>query len=455
LDNHITPSAFLSNEHSDSNQQPQASRRYNAGNELDKLIVKIREQPGFEEFLTAPSEAELRAAAKCGPIVVINVSEYRCDAILVEQHQILSLALPDLNSNDVVNSARRSDLEKNQMLEWLWDAVAHPVLDALGFTQPPSSENWPRLWWIVTGALTKLPIHAAGRHGDGSAETVLDRVMSSYAPSIKAIIYSRRRTAPVVKLSVPEQAVVVDMQDTPGYSSLHFATKEVAVVCNLCKLMGLEPIKPGRRKRDIIPHLSKSKIFHFAGHGRTDNTDPSQSQLLTEDWATDSFTVATLLDMNIRGSAPFMAYLSACGTGQIKNERFFDESIHLISAAQLAGFRHVIGTLWEVNDKSCVDMARITYEGMRDGDMTDESVCRGLHNATRKLRDHWLGAPAKIGNRRSVRKVDGISLPDDETSARSANSGDQRDDGLLRDFTLCDKEETVPLHWIPYVHFGV
>ncbi|KAI3331715.1 CHAT domain-containing protein [Xylariaceae sp. AK1471] len=448
LDHPITRSTFLSDEYNVPNHQLQASRRYNAGNELDKLIVKIRESPGFEDFLTAPGEADMRAAAKCGPIIFINVSEYRCDAILVEQHQIRSLALPDLKSRDAMNWAQSSNVKKSQMLEWLWDAVARPVLDALGFTQPPSSENWPRVWWIATGALTKLPIHAAGRHGNGSAETVLDRVMSSYAPSIKAIIYGRRRAAPVATFSVSEQAVLVDMQDTPGQSSLHFATKEVAMIYDLCKLIGLEPVKPGRRKRDIIPHLSKSRIFHFAGHGRTDNIDPSQSQLLLEDWMTDSFTVATLLDMNIREHAPFMAYLSACGTGQIKNEKFFDESIHLISAAQLAGFRHVIGTLWEVNDESCVDMAMVTYEGMRDGGMTDDSVCRGLHNATRRLRDRWLSASVQIIHKRD------ISLGD-TTNDWSANDGDKREDGLPRDVDLYDDKETRPLHWVPYVHFGV
>ncbi|KAF2189925.1 hypothetical protein K469DRAFT_519559, partial [Zopfia rhizophila CBS 207.26] len=68
----------------------------------------------------------------------------------------------------------------------------------------------------------------------------------------------------------------------------------------------------------------------------------------------------------------------------------FDESIHLISACQLAGFRHVTGTLWDVNDESCVDMAKTTYQEIIHGGLTDESVCLGLHKATRKLRDHWL-----------------------------------------------------------------
>jgi len=39
-----------------------------------------------------------------------------------------------------------------------------------------------------------------------------------------------------------------------------------------------------------------------------------------------------------------------CGTGEVKNDSLIDEGLHLISACQLAGFRHVIGTLWVVRD---------------------------------------------------------------------------------------------------------
>jgi CHAT domain-containing protein len=44
--------------------------------------------------------------------------------------------------------------------------------------------------------------------------------------------------------------------------------------------------------------------------------------------------------------------------------------IHLVSAFQLAGFRHVIGTLWEVSDPHCVGIAIVIYETLRDEGMT-------------------------------------------------------------------------------------
>jgi len=225
---------------------------------------------------------------------------------------------------------------------------------------------------------------------------------------------------------------------------------------DLCRLMGFNPIEPGRRKQDVISHLPNCKIFHFAGHGHTDTTDPSQSRLLLDDWRSDPLTVATLLETNLREGSPFLAYLSACGTGQIKDNKSVDESIHLISACQLAGFRHVIGTLWDVNDESCVDVSRITYKEIRNEGMADESVCRGLHKAIRELRQRWLDESLMASREnRSVRKVD-IRLAENGTWPRITSDGDQRDGRSPRDAVLWgDDEETQPFPWVPYVHFGV
>lgn len=127
------------------------------------------------------------------------------------------------------------------------------------------------------------------------------------------------------------------------------------------------------------------RIFHFAVHGQSDPTEPSQSRLLLEDWATDPLTVSDLRDYKLQENPPFLGYLSACSTSANTADRLADEGIHLVSAFQLAGFRHVAGTLWEVSDKHCVDVARVLYETLRDEDMTDVAVCRGLHQALRAL----------------------------------------------------------------------
>ncbi|TVY64104.1 putative 30S ribosomal protein S17-like protein [Fusarium oxysporum f. sp. cubense] len=442
LDPPVARDSFHQDDHAGFTQQARATRRYDAGNKLDEVIAEIQRQPGFEDFLAAPSEEELRAAATCGPVVVINTSEYRCDAILVEHHQIRSVPLP----KDMDKTARNHDPGKIETLEWLWDTVAHPILDALGFNHrhDPLLKEWPRIWWVATGIMTKFPLHAAGRHNDPSTESasVLDRVMSSYSSSIKTVIKSRRRGHGEDASSA--RALLVAMKHTPEQSSLPFAAREIEMIGDMVKRMNLEPIEPGQHKHDTMAHLPQCKVFHFAGHGHTDGHDPMRSLLLLEDGKENPLTVANLLEVNLRKHLPFLAYLCACGTGRIRDKRFIDESIHLISACQLAGFRHVIGTLWEVNHELCVDMERITYEGMRDGSVTDESVCRGLHNATRQLRDRWLNKTLS-----SVAKVES-ALVEDETCGGGATAGD----GRPRDVIPCD-DEARPLYWVPYVHFGV
>jgi tetratricopeptide (TPR) repeat protein len=431
--------------------QGEWTQHYNTSNELNEVIIEIRQQPGFEDFLIAPDGKEMQAAAMSGPIIVINVSTRRCDAILVERHQIRVLPLPHLDIKEIRKNVQRGSLGSPIVLEWLWDVAANPIMDALGFTGPPFADNWPHIWWIPTGLLSKFPLHAAGRHRSGFAETVLDRAMSSYSTSIKAIIHSRRRR---IISTAPAKVLLVAMQNTPEHSSLPFSVKEVAMLHNLCRSAGFNSIEPGRTKEDVISHLPSCMIFHFAGHGYTDTKNPLRSTLLLDDWRGNPLTVATLLEMNLREGSPFLAYLSACGTGQIEDNKSVDESIHLISACQLAGFRHVIGTLWKVNDETCVDVSRVTYREIQNEDMTDESVCRGLHKAVRELRQRWLDQSLRWEDR-SAKKAD-THLTDNTSWPRNTRDGSQCNDRLPRVVVLCDDDEdTQFLPWAPYVHFGV
>ncbi|KAF5612368.1 30S ribosomal S17P protein [Fusarium subglutinans] len=404
-----------------------ANRRGEASEELEHLIGEIRKHPGFSDFLEPPNEDDYRAAASSGPVVVINLSKFRCDAILVEQHQIRSLPLPDLTV-DKMNEKESSDsLTSPLMMEWLWDIAAGPILQELGIQGPPPDDDWPHIWWVPTGRLSRLPFHAFGHHHPGSTKTVLDRVISSYSSSIQALINGRKLRSD----SAQDKAVLVAMEDTTGQIKLPFVKEEVSAIAKLCKSMNLESRVPEQHKQAVLKELHNCKVFHFAGHGKTDG-NPSQSGLLLTDGI---LTVSELMDINLRRNAPFLAYLSACGTGQIGGNAFFDESIHLISACQLAGFQHVVGTLWEVSDKSCVEISQTVYESIRDEGFSNRSVCWGLHKATRQLRDKWLSTPEQH--------------PD-----RMASS--ERDEIWSRDILSCgeDEEKMKKLVWVPFVHFG-
>lgn len=81
-----------------------------------------------------------------------------------------------------------------------------------------------------------------------------------------------------------------------------------------------------------IPLLRDCENFHFAGHGFADAMDPSRSPLRLLDWMENHLTVTDMVSRNLRDRKPFLAYLSACGTGQIGGAKHLDESVHLIRA---------------------------------------------------------------------------------------------------------------------------
>jgi hypothetical protein len=93
----------------------------------------VRVQPGFHNVLLSPTADELVAAADPDPIIVVNLSSYRCDAFLIQRSRVRLLELPDLTMKEVQERARDLRLSRlgasphlSPLLRWLWDIVARP-----------------------------------------------------------------------------------------------------------------------------------------------------------------------------------------------------------------------------------------------------------------------------------------------------------------------------------------
>ncbi|OJJ84361.1 CHAT domain-containing protein [Aspergillus glaucus CBS 516.65] len=281
------------------------------------------------------------AAANRGPLVVLNANRYRCDAFIIKQDHIGALNLPHLHLEDVPKMAQMMRTDITPVLGWLWNVMAQHALEYLGFDRRPSGNNWPHVWWIPIGILGRIPIHAAGNHFNGSHEMVLDRVVPSYSGSVKALWY-------------------VSMPQTLGQSSLHFASDEMNMLRDICPSLNLQNIESAQpTKAQVICHLKGCTVFHFAGHGISDSTEPSASSLILDDWQKNRLTVGDLRDLRLEENSPFLSYLSACSTGGPSGK-------HLTPI---------------------VEIARIFYETLRKEGMTDDAVSRGLHRAIREFRD--------------------------------------------------------------------
>jgi CHAT domain-containing protein len=140
-------------------------------------------------------------------------------------------------------------------------------------------------------------------------------------------------------------------------------------------------------KAAVLNHLPDCAIAHFACHGASHPTDPCQSRLLLHDHESDPLTVASLTPVQLNHAQ--LAYLSACRTAAIDTADLLDEAIALTSAFQLAGFPHVVGTLWEIDDQTAVTIADTFYTHLRtpDGTIDTGQAAWALHQAVRGLRD--------------------------------------------------------------------
>ncbi|GLA04619.1 hypothetical protein AnigIFM60653_004674 [Aspergillus niger] len=455
------------------------NRRIYMQQDFNRLVETIRSETGLSNFLLPPSEEEMMDAACQGAIVMINVGT-RSDAIVIEKHRISSISLPYL-SMEVVDRIAGEFTKSNSyvlhtssflpsVLEWLWVVLARPVLDYLGYLHPPEQgQPWPHIWWIPTWRLVYFPIHAAGIHNKNTDETVLDRVVSSYASSVRSLIHSRQGALPETPSSTtkPQQALLISMPETPKQSSLPFAVNEITTINPLIQEIGLTPThREGGNTNEVLQLMKSSTILHFAGHGMSHASDPTQSCLLTQDWFTNPLTVEKLRQENLQDTSPFLAYLSSCSTGANKNLKLADETIHLVNACQLAGFRHAIGALWEVSDQHCVEVAKGVYETLKEEGLTDEAVARGLHRAIRRVRDSCrdftMRKHASTGMKAKEEEEDNIDkrLGSLEREFRALGIDAKLGvNGLERDIEPAEDSPGFEIHaasflWVPYFHHG-
>ena len=274
------------------------ARRRELSDERDELIARIRTLSGHQRFLLPPTLSQLTSEAADGPIIMINISRIRCDAIILRPDDVLVDPLHDVTPDRLAERIRtfltaledirsaRFDIDRreraeqviSQTLAWLRDAIAGPVLETLGLTSRNSAttQGWPKVWWSPAGLMSFLPIHAAGHHGDRASaglRTALDCVVSSYTPTVRALAHLRRQ------LRAPRQEprmLIVAVQHTPGQRDRTGTAREAELVKE--RFPGALVLREEQASRQrILDSLAVSTWAHFACHGYTNINDPARS----------------------------------------------------------------------------------------------------------------------------------------------------------------------------------
>ena len=384
-----------------SDQPGTASRRQQLAADRSAVIAEIQAcgVPDLADFRRPPTLAEL-AGALPGPVVVVNVSEYRSDALILAEGKLRVLECPGLTpaalhghltrfdqaladlaaaADDAAADAAWPELEDafHGAARWLWDVLAQRVLEQLGLAGKSLAGNLgiaagaggpreaPRIWWVPTGELARFPLHAAGYHGSAHSapRSVLSRVVSSYATSLTSLRQAVTSRAPE---HPPDGAVpgvlAVAMPHTPALGpagDLPSAMAEMAVVSRHFP-MAVTLAGAGATRAATLAAIGSASIAHFGCHATIVPADPSRGRLLVHDGGIP-ITELQALPAWRRG----LAFLSACDTASARGD-IPDEFVHLASAFQVIGFEHVIGTAWQVPDDIALAVTEGFYAGVWD-----------------------------------------------------------------------------------------
>ena len=391
----------------DRSQHDVAELRRRMAREWDEVLAQVRAIDGFEHFLAAVPYQELKAAASSGPVVIVNVSRYGCHALIVdadsEQPRVVNL--PDLTLRTAVDHAyemlqalagdadpQRAFLNRENdrhavldVLDWLWDVIAEPVLTTLGHTSTREiGSPWPRVWWCPTGPLVVLPIHAAGYHPrlnaavSDSARCLPDRMISSYTPTLAALARALQPASPT-----QVRQLTVGMPDTPGLPPLPAVPYELKVLASHFPpgTDHLQLTGPQATRANAMTAIGTHSWIHLACHASQQHSDPASSGFALRD---GTLTISDLAAQPTQHRD--LAFLSACQTAA-GSVRHLDEAIHLAAAMQFLGYRHVIATMWTIADSPAPHVASMFYTTLkRDGQPDQGRTAEALHHAVRSLR---------------------------------------------------------------------
>lgn len=156
-----------------------------------------------------------------------------------------------------------------------------------------------------------------------------------------------------------DKTILIDIEIMSDQNYLRYMSEKISKLSCLYRSMQLNITILQARQNNVLFALQDCRIFYFVNYRFTYPSDLLKSSLILSD---EPLTVESLFELNLHNRALFLAYFSACETEEIKHNNLIDETLYLISAYQLADFRHVIDTLWKVNNQLYVETAAIIYE---------------------------------------------------------------------------------------------
>lgn len=363
--------------------------------EREAVIDQIRRKGGgFKRFLQLPDFSDLQKAATGGLVVVVNASQYSCDAVIVWPDCMPDhVPLCDLSLRDVSLMASRFEkLRKGggatsvdtaheealaRLLSELWDKVVNPIVQQIKSRVVRGS----RLWWCPTGIFTSIPLHAAGPYHT-RGPPLFHTYVSSYTSTLAVLARSKAPTgSPQIRRCISGflKGRLTRANSMTGLSSSSAQSTPPSSSPFVIGIGSLES-QGNSDQLDMLQSRTRSRVplKRLEGLGQTTTTvagafkycnwlhvacpvihDHARPCRSTLERMQDGHI--KLRDLARMCSRPDFAFVSTCRAVN-EDESAVDELMALPIALQYTGFRSVVGTLWNVDEVVTRRVVSLFYE---------------------------------------------------------------------------------------------
>ncbi|KAH8103699.1 CHAT domain-containing protein [Phellopilus nigrolimitatus] len=362
------------------------ARKRRLASQLEDIVAEIRATSGFEDFLRARRFSVLQEAAVEGPVIIISHSDYRSDALIVlYDRPPVSIEL-DSDFDSLVKDLKTAlqlvqtepdgcDAGISGVMESLWNRVVSRVIEKL---DEFGIQKQTRIWWCPTSILSALPFHAAGpiRVVDGIEQYLLDDYISSYTPTLTALINARESKPEIRKHDIGRPQLLVVALPDETIPSIEKEYRAIQKDRDFVKCL----VREQATREAVIDNFRDHDWVHIACHGHLNYEEPFLHAFQL--FGKDRLTLLDIIQSNLPNAE--FAFLSTDHSAGQTVGGAREEVLHLAAAMQFSGFRSVIATMWAMADDDGPFVAKEFYKRIF---AEEDSPELGFKRSARALRE--------------------------------------------------------------------
>jgi CHAT domain-containing protein len=331
----------------------------NLREKLKGVIERIRQEPGYENFLRPPAIEDIFVVSQPHqPIVYLIPAPNGSLALIVKPQEILPVWIDNFTTTNLQDltevwfdaysgqdySAWQQEIDR--CTQTLWQVMA-PIIDRL------EEHDLQQAILIPTAFFSLFPLHAAWKEDlttVAKRHYALDSICFSYAPNARSISECRS----IAERVIPDKLLAIDEPSHQGANPLPNSSREVtSAISTFPNSIVLRHQEATRQA--TIDNLPLSNVWHCSCHGNVNFGTPLDSGLYMAGGDTTAIlTLRDLLTLQLTAQETGgirLTILSACETG-LPGLSNIDEVISLPAGLLQAGVAGVVASLWSVGELS-------------------------------------------------------------------------------------------------------